>query len=350
MRHLIRNTATSKSPWASALACLFLLLASESSRSWADFSAPQARFVLSWGQKGDKPGEFFSPISLAFNKQDELFVTDLNNARVQKFTTGGRFLSSFDLPSDTPPRKSCIIGGMAIDDKGLIYLSFMVQNKIAVYDETGKLVRDWGKKGGADGEFWQPGGIVIVGNQLYVADQCNHRVQRFTLDGKYLAKWGAHGSAPGQFGGPELVGSRFAGPHFLARDSHGRFYTTEGVLGRVQQLTQEGKPICAWGTKGDEPGGFGSYKMGTMTQTFGPIGVMVDRQDRVWVSSLNDRVQCFSPDGTLLMSIQSSGAGLGKLARPHGMVVDSNGDLYIADAGNERIQKFRIPAGQKRRQ
>jgi hypothetical protein len=150
------------------------------------FDLQKPQFLLAWGQKGDRPGEFFSPIGLAFNGRDELFVTDLNNARVQKFTSGGRYLGGFDLPLDTPPRKSCIIGGIAVDKDGLIYLSFMVQHKIAVYREDGTLVREWGKRGTGESEFNQPGGIVIMPDgTLFVADQCNHRVQHFTRDGKF---------------------------------------------------------------------------------------------------------------------------------------------------------------------
>lgn len=308
----------------------------------ADLREP--RLVRTWGKKGDQPGDFYSPISLAFTPKDELFVTDLNNARVQKFTVDGKHLGGFDLPWDTPPRKSCIIGGMALDGQGLIYLSFMVQHKIAVYNEAGQVVREWGKLGAGDGEMHQPGGIVIrPDGTLYVADQCNHRVQHFTLSGQFLGKWGGHGSLPGRFGGPERAGSRFAGPHFLAQDSRGRLYTTEGVLGRVQQLSPEGKPLAAWGGKGSEPGGFGAYSFGASPHTFGPVGVMVDRWDRVWVSSLNDRVQCFTPEGKFLFAAGGPGPEPGQWARPHGMAMDSKGFLYVADAGNERIQKFEVP-------
>ncbi|MBM3996406.1 MAG: hypothetical protein FJ303_19970 [Planctomycetes bacterium] len=92
-----------------------------------------------------------------------------------------------------------------------------------------------GKKGTAGGEFHQPGGIVLASDEfLFVCDQCNHRIQKFTTDDKFVATWGKYGSKPGEFGAPEHTGSRFAGPHFVARDSTGRFYTTEGVAGRVQ--------------------------------------------------------------------------------------------------------------------
>ncbi len=304
----------------------------------------QPKFLLAWGKPGDKPGEFHSPIHIAINKKDEVYVADLNNARVQKFTADGNYLGSFDLPPDTPPRKSCIVGGMAVDDGGLLYLSFMNRHKLAVYTEDGKVVREWGRRGKGDGEFDQPGGIVLrPDGTLFVTDQCNHRVQHFTLGGKFLGRWGEHGPRPGQFGGPDLAGSRFAGPHFLAQDSKGRLYTTEAALGRVQQLTPEGRPLAGWGDKGDEPGGFGAAHLGKLPNTFGPIAVLVDRHDRVWVSSLNDRVQLFTPEGKFLFGIGSPGKGPGQFSRPHGLALDSKGNLYVADAGNQRIQKFAIP-------
>ncbi|WP_068409888.1 hypothetical protein [Planctomyces sp. SH-PL62] len=70
---------------------------------------------------------------------------------------------------------------------------------------------------------------------------------------------------------------------------------------------------------------------------------MVDRHDRVWVSSLNDRVQCFTTDGRYLFGITESGPDPGQLDHPHGMAVDSRGRLYVADSSNQRIQKFEIP-------
>jgi hypothetical protein len=83
------------------------------------------KFLLAWGKKGDKPGEFYSPIHIGLTKKDEVFVTDLNNARVQKFTTEGKFLSSFDLPLDKPPRKSCIVGGLAVGTAKSVVKDFL---------------------------------------------------------------------------------------------------------------------------------------------------------------------------------------------------------------------------------
>jgi DNA-binding beta-propeller fold protein YncE len=114
-------------------------------------------------------------------------------------------------------------------------------------------------------------------------------------------------------------------------------------MGRVQQFSAQGKPLRAWGDKGDQPGGFGALDTGFSKQTFGPVGVFVDRKDRVWVSSLNNRVQGFTTEGEFLIQLGDAGDGPGQFARPHGMAVDSKGCFYVADAGNQRIQKFEIP-------
>ena len=55
---------------------------------------------------------------------------------------------------------------------------------------------------------------------------------------------------------------------------------------------------------------------------------------------LNDRVQCFTPDSKFLFGLGGSGSDSGQFTHPHGMAFDSHGHLYIADAGNQRIQKF----------
>src|SRR5262249_11231027 len=113
------------------------------STAYAAGAATKPKFLFAWGKKGSKPGEFYSPIGIAITPKDEVFVTDLNNARVQKFSAQGKYLGGFDLPWDAVGRKSTIIGGIAVDHAGQIYLAFMNQHKIGVYTEKGKLVRQW---------------------------------------------------------------------------------------------------------------------------------------------------------------------------------------------------------------
>lgn len=305
----------------------------------ADNKAPPIKFLLEWGKKGKELGEFHSPIGIATNAKDELFVSEFKNNRVQKFSTEGKLLASFAVEQ--------MPGGIAVDMANHIYVAPLMSHKICVYDEAGKLLRTWGKEGKGDSDFDQPGGIAIAKDgSVYVADQVNRRVQRFTPEGKFLGKWGEYGSKPGQFDGVENIKSRTGGPHFLAFDKKGDIYTTEAKLGRVQKFTPEGKPLLAFGSNSTEPGGFG----GRPKNLPGPIAIVVDRWDRIWVSSTNNRVQCFSPEGKYLFGFESleEGDKPGQFNTPHGLAIDSRDHLYVVDARNHRVQKFAIPPGDKK--
>lgn len=300
---------------------------------------PLLKPLRHWGGRGDAPGQFHSPIGIAIDRHDAVYVTDLNNARLQIFTADGAHRGGFDLPWDVPERRSTQAAGIAVDDDGRLYLAFVLQSKIRVYTKEGRLLREWGEKGSGEGAFDQPGGIALAPDgTILVADQCNHRVQVFTRDGRFLRAWGGYGDAPGRFGAPSPIGSRFGGPHFVAVDRRGRVYTTEGVRGRVQQFDARGRFLRAWGDKGDQPGGFGALQTGFSGGTFGPIAVFADRRDRIWVSSLNDRVQGFTPEG-----VPRIASAPGQFLHPHGMAMDRQGRLHVCDAGNQRIVQCAVP-------
>jgi DNA-binding beta-propeller fold protein YncE len=245
-------------------------------------------------------------------------------------------------------------GGVAADKEGRLFLSHFpasrlskdaTPDRISVYTTDGKFLREWGKSGDGDGELNWPGGIAIgPDDRVYVADQTNRRVQVFDKEGKFLAKFGEYGTQPGQFGGTTSPKSRVGGPQFLAFDRDGFLYTTEGMVCRVQKLTKEGKPVLAWGTNRDEPGGFGGkFKdpNGQPVNLEGPIGIAVDADNHIWVASINGRIQEFDAEGKLLGGIQSGqGSEPGKFSAPHGVAINAQGELFVVDSYNQRIQKF----------
>jgi tripartite motif-containing protein 71 len=306
-------------------------------RSAADSLTPP-RFVLAWGKVGAAAGEFHPNVGIAIVKNDEIYTCEFVNHRVQRFTRDGKFLGMFDVQPHP--------GGIAVDSAGNVYVGHWNNNKVAAYSPTGKLLSEWGRKGTGDGEFQLPGSVALgPDGLLYVPDQGNSRVQRFTTDGKFVGKWGQHGKAPGQFGGNVGAGSRFAGPQFVAFDRAGNVYTTDADLKRVQKFTADGKLLAHWGSGGTEPGGFGPYplqKNGKPATMGGPIGICVDRQDRVWVSATNSRVQQFTNDGKYLRGIGGLGSKPGQFRVPHALALDSRGFLYVSDTMNGRVQKFDV--------
>jgi sugar lactone lactonase YvrE len=290
-------------------------------------------FLREWGKKGREPGQLDAPIGLAINADDEILVTEFRNNRVQRFSADGRPLGSFDVEP--------MPGGIAVDRAGNVYVAPLMSHKICVYSPSGRPLREWGKQGKGDGEFDQPGGLAVAADgTVYVADQVNRRVQRFTPEGKFLRKWGEYGTRPGQFDGKEKLPNRTGGPNFVAVDRDGSVYTTEAALGRIQKFTPEGKVVLWFGGNGTEPGGFG----GRPKNLPGPIAICVEAGGRIWVSSTNNRVQAFSPEGKFLGGAVSLEAadGPGRFHTPHGLAFDSRGHLYVADTQNHRIQKFSV--------
>ena len=72
-----------------------------------------------------------------------------------------------------------------------------------------------------------------------------------------------------------------------------------------------------------------------------PWGIAIDKEGDVFVADWrNDRVQKFSADGKFLMKFGSAGKGQGELNRPTSVDVDSDGLIYVADWGNDRLQVF----------
>jgi sugar lactone lactonase YvrE len=216
---------------------------------------------------------------------------------------------------------------------------------VAAYSPSGKLLREWGRKGTVDGEFQLPGSVALgPDGLLYVPDQGNSRIQKFTREGKFVGKWGERGKEPGQFGGGMPAGSRFAGPQFVAFDRSGNVYATDAALNRIQKFTPEGKLLAFWGSQGSEPGGFGPppFDKDGKPSTGGPIALCLDAQDRVWVSATNNRVQQFTNAGKYLRLVGGEGTEIGRFRRPHGVALDSRGRLYVVDTMNYRIQKFAV--------
>lgn len=341
MQSLLRTRRVTVVAWAAILAGMCLVAAARGDEAAA--TAP--RFVLEWGGKGTEPGQFDFPIGIAINKADEVFVSDFTNSRIQRFSADGKFLSSF--PTSPFP------GGLALDSDGILYVAHMgippskydkprERDKVAVYTPDGKLLREWGKFGAGDSEFDMPGGVAISSDgRVYVADQCNRRIQVFDSQGKFLTKWGRVGFASGEFGGNPHPKAFFAGPTFLTLDRAGNVYTTEAPLCRVQKFTPEGKFLLTWGGTEETPGQFGAYFTAFEVKNMrGPTGLAFDTHGRLWANAIGGRIQQFTAEGKYLQGFGEEGTKAGQFYAPHGLAIDSQGNLYVVDAYNHRIQKF----------
>ncbi len=322
---------------AAGVGCLSLMAGRMRAADELKNETSPPKFLLEWGHHGKGDGEFDACVGIAIGPNNEVYTAEFLNQRVQKFSPDGKFLGGFSVQPHA--------GGLAVDADGVVYVAHWNSNKVAAYSVTGTLIREWGQKGTGDGEFQLPGSIALGPDDLlYVPDQGNSRVQKFTKEGKFIGKFGEHGKEPGQFGGGQPAGGRFAGPQFVAFDRRGHVYTTDAALDRIQKFSSDGQLLDHWGSENSEPGGFGPPPLNNdgTPGVGGPIAICVDRHDRVWVSATNNRVQQFTNGGRFLCGLGGEGSEPGQFHLPHGIVLDSSDNLYVADTMNTRIQKFAV--------
>jgi len=130
--------------------------------------------------------------------------------------------------------------GVATDAAGNVYVADQFNHRIQKFTSTGTYLTQWGSYGGGSGQFFGPVGLAIdAAGQVYVADSNNHRIQTFTTAGTYVTQWGSHGSGNGQFDYPIGVGT----------DAAGNFYVADGGNHRIQKFAPNLTPASAvsWG-------------------------------------------------------------------------------------------------------
>ena len=178
---------------------------------------------------------------------------------------------------------------VAVDTDGFVYVLDIGNSQVMKFTSQGQFVTHWGGQGLELGQLGGPGSIAVADDaSVYVADSFNHRVQKFTSDGAFLTAWGAEGSGPGNFRRPTGV----------AVDSAGFVYVVDSENHRIQKFGADGQFVTEWGSQG---GGNGQFFFLIATPSGGQRGeggVAVDRDGFIYVADAgNHRVQRFTANG-----------------------------------------------------
>ena len=158
-------------------------------------------WLMSWGEPGDQPGQFNVPHSIAIDAQNNVYVADRGNRRIQVFNTEGKFLRQFTIDVPVPADARPAIG-----------------NKPTV--TTGTM---------SPGAPWAICITPAPHQVLYASDAFPGRIYKLSLDGKVLGVLGKSGKQPGQFGWI----------HEMACPSENELYVAEILNWRVQKLILE---------------------------------------------------------------------------------------------------------------
>jgi hypothetical protein len=285
-------------------------------------------FLTKWGAFGSGDGQFTYPFGVAVDTSGNVDVADVSNHRIQKFTSSGTFLTKWGA-SGSGDGQFANPSGVAVDTSGNVYVADVSNRRIQKFTSSGTFLTKWGAFGSGDGQFDNAYGVAVdMSGNVYVADAGNARIQKFTSSGTFLTKWGAFGSGDGQFD------RAFA----VAVDTSGNVYVADAGNARIQKFTSSGTFLTKWGAFGSGDGQFAN-----------PSGVAVDTSGNVYVADFgfadfsNHRIQKFTSSGTFLTKWGASGSGDGQFDFPLGVAVDTSGNVYVADNGNRRIQKFECP-------
>jgi streptogramin lyase len=141
------------------------------------------------------------------------------------------------------------------------------------------------------------------------------------------------------YSGQENLGWRLRAPTSVTIDPSGLKLTTTTVYNETTGQIVETRGAAAAGTftfaskfgeSGTEAGKLKS-----------PWGIAVDSKGNLWVADTgNNRIEEFGPEGKYLTKFGETGSEPGKLSEPEGIVIDSKGNLWVADTGNNRIEEF----------
>ena len=191
--------------------------------------SPSGRVLMVLGARQGTPGNddskdaFNEPTGIAFGPGGDLFISDgYVNSRVIKFNRLGEYLThwgrkgtgdgEFNLPHD-----------IALDSGGRVYVADRTNQRVQVFDASGKFLGKWTGIGA-------PWGLQYVAreNAMYMCDGHNNRVVKLNLDGQIQGVLGSYGKVPGKFD--------FA--HNVAVDSEGSIYVAEIKNWRVQKFAR----------------------------------------------------------------------------------------------------------------
>ena len=149
------------------------------------FNLESGEFLYEYGEKGSGKGEFINPLGIEIDYNNNIYVVDYGNNRIQKFDKNFNFLKEFGSFGDQPGQ----FNGpyyMTIDYDNNLYIVDRGNDRIQVFDDQGNFKFLFGEKGSENGKLDYPHEITFKNNKLFVADFNNHRIQIFDKKGNFI--------------------------------------------------------------------------------------------------------------------------------------------------------------------
>ncbi len=280
------------------------------------------RVVESWA-KLPEGWEFKDAAAVACDRKDNVYVFNRGEHPMMVFDRAGNFLRSWG--EGLYPRAH----GLHIDANDILYLTDDGGHVVRKCTTEGKVLLELGVPGQPSpymsGEPFHRCTHTALSpkGEIYVSDGYgNAKVHKFSPDGKRLMSWGEPGTDPGQL---NIV-------HNIVTDAEGWVYVADRENHRVQVFDGNGKYETQW-VNMHRPCGLyccrGKKPLEFIIGELGP-GMRVNRN----VPNIGPRLSIVNKEGGLVARLGGeAGPGLetGKFIAPHGIAVDSRGDIYVGE-------------------
>ena len=278
----------------------------------------QFRHVLSFGQQGSSVGMQCCPYGVAVNERDEIVVSDIDNHRVQVFSSDGTYLRSFGRKGDKQGEFNWP-AGIAFNKNSRSIVVDNNNHRVQLFNEKGEYLSQFGGEGNLDHQLRDPFGLSIdMNGNIVVADLGNKVIKTFSPSGQFLHTLG------------EGEGEGFTSPrHCIQYDKY--LIVSDAGENCIKVFDIKGNFLHKFGNKGNGDGEFNSPRFLSVNKA-GHL-MVCDRE--------NDRVQVFELSGKFITKFgERAGSGPGELQGPTSIAVLSDGRIVVADWLNNRIQIF----------
>ncbi|MEY2496367.1 MAG: hypothetical protein QOJ45_2859 [Verrucomicrobiota bacterium] len=241
--------------------------------------------------------------------------------------------------------------GMAADSHGNFYVADAGNQTIRKVTPAGVVSTFAGQGqtfGSADGSgasarFNSPSDCAMdsAGN-IYVADTGNHTIRKITPGGAVTTFAGKPGVAGGADG--SAASATFNQPFGVAVDQSGNVYVADAANSTIRRISTTGEVVTLAGSAGVTGSSDG---LGAAARFRIPEGIAIDSTGTIYVSDTgNHTIRTISPSGVVItlagaagLAGTSDGSGpAARFNRPYHIVADTNGSMYVADAGNHTIR------------
>jgi hypothetical protein len=236
------------------------------------------------------------------NLSEEILITA--GKKIVVFDQSGKNLYSISNEKLTAPQ------GVAVRESG-IFVVDRGSHTLLKIDKTGKLLKSVGGGiGSGKGQFCNPNGLTVVGDEVIVCDGGNHRLQVFTSDLEFVRQFGSYGTGNG----------RFMAPVDVAHDKDGKnLYVSDYTRDCVQVFTMQGQYLRYLVAKGD---------------ITNPTGIASDGE-LVYIIQLNGLLHIYRKNGDKVCSFPTkSGSAV------RGVAVDQDGFIYVCDYNSSQVIVF----------